>query len=280
MPVDFRKDKKYCHLTEEQVRRHFEVERDLARRILEANPNERASVILWAYDELFRQVPWHPALTEDSGKVAQDLIERRVRIFLPLLPPPPARILEIGCGMGELTYGLAQAGHHATGIDISDIRIQRLQRMRIERLHFVRTDTLYLPFAEGSFDAAISQQLLEHLHPDDAQLHMQEISRVLKKGGRYVLETPNKLTGPADVSRFFTDGEAEGFHLKEYRITEMVTLFRRHGFTFVDVVRWKTRHLIQMRAMMMEWFWALFPKSFRRRHPLWLQNPIYIAYKG
>lgn len=259
---------------------HFEVERSLRDKILQASQQERAAVIQWAYDDLFRRVPWHPALTEASGAQAGEIIRQKMKIFLPLLPKPPATVLEIGCGMGELVCGLAKEGFHGVGLDISETRMERLSRMKTGSLAFVRADATYLPFAESTFDAVISVQLFEHLHPEDAEIHLQEVCRVIKPGGRYILETPNKLAGPGDVSRFFVKGEAQGFHLKEYEITEMIHLFRRYRFPSVKVILWKSNWVSQLRAFFLEKVWSLLPKNFRRRHSMGLHNPMYVAFKG
>jgi hypothetical protein len=45
--------------------------------------------------------------------------------------------------------------------------------------------------------------------------------------------TPNRLNGPHDVSMYFDDGEASGFHLKEYTNAELDALFRKVGFSKV-----------------------------------------------
>ena len=72
----------------------------------------------------------------------------------------------------------------------------------------------------GSVDLAFSDQLMEHLHPDDAVEQLRNIHRALKPGGVYVCVTPNRLYGPSDISAFFDD-EARGFHLKEYSLDEI-----------------------------------------------------------
>ena len=279
MPIDYRTDKRYCHLTPEQVRRHFEEERFLAEKILQAKRLERTAVAVWAYDELFRRIPWHPALSEKSGQTAAEVIAGKVRTFLPLLPSPSARILEIGCGMGELSYGLMMKGFEVIGVDISDIRVKRLGLLKTSNLNFGRCDAVYLPFADQTFDAVISMQLFEHLHPEDAREHLQEVYRVLRPGGRYLLETPNRLTGPGDVSRFFTDGKAQGFHLKEYRITELYSLFSKLGYQKVKIVLRKKRVYSNEIARYLEKIWALLPRSLRLSHTLGMHNPIYMAFK-
>jgi SAM-dependent methyltransferase len=277
MPVDFRTDKRYCHLTAEQVLKHFEIERSLANEIKRSPRSKRAATMLWAYDELFRQVPWHPALTETSGSDAPDIIENKVRRFLSLLPAPPAKILEIGCGMGELTLGLIQAGFDAFGMDISDLRRERLSKAATGK--FARADAVYLPWADASFDVVISQQLFEHLHPDDAKIHLGETYRIIKDGGCYILETPNKLIGPGDVSRFFVDGPAQGFHLREYSISDMVRLFHNQGYRSVTAVLRRIRRCSERSTTRLEKVWSMLPKSLRTRHTMGLHNPIYLAEK-
>jgi len=86
----------------------------------------------------------------------------------------------------------------------------------------------------GSVTVAYSNQLMEHLHPDDAREQLRNIFEALAPGGRYVCLTPNRLNGPHDVSRHF-DETATGFHLKEYTIGELRTLFKQAGFSTVDL---------------------------------------------
>lgn len=61
---------------------------------------------------------------------------------------------------------------------------------------------------------------MEHLHPDDAYEQLQEIYNALIPGGIYICITPNRLSGPHDVSQYF-DSIATGFHPKEYTTVEM-----------------------------------------------------------
>jgi hypothetical protein len=51
----------------------------------------------------------------------------------------------------------------------------------------------------------------------------------LKPGGKYLCLTPNRLSGPHDVSRGF-DAVATGFHLKEYTFSELASLLEESGF--------------------------------------------------
>lgn len=137
MPIDYRRDRRYRHLTPEQVFQHYQAERELRQHLVNAPKEKRAEVFLWAYDELFRRVPWHPALTEKSGTAAQELIRQRVDKITPLLNAREASaVLEIGCGMGELMIGLANEGYQCTGVDISELRIARLKPLERSNLTF------------------------------------------------------------------------------------------------------------------------------------------------
>jgi SAM-dependent methyltransferase len=124
----------------------------------------------------------------------------------------------------------------------------------------------------------ISIQLFEHLHPDDAGTHLREVWRVLKPGGRCLLETPNRWAGPGDVSRFFSD-QPEGFHLREYSIAELSRLFRSALFSQISVVRWRKEVLSARAAIRLERVWSLLPRVYRRKRTFGLHNPLYIAEK-
>ncbi len=103
----------------------------------------------------------------------------------------------------------------------------------------ILSDGTSIPVPPGSIDVAYSNQLMEHLHPDDARAQLLNLNRALKPGGIYVCQTPNRLTGPHDVSRGF-DAVATGFHLREYTNGELIALFRECGFeqvTFYSTVR-------------------------------------------
>ena len=89
-----------------------------------------------------------------------------------------------------------------------------------------------VPLAGESVNVAYSNQLMEHLHPDDAVEQLRNIYDVLVPGGLYLCVTPSRLTGPHDISKYF-DEVATGFHLKEYSISELHRLFQDVGFSKV-----------------------------------------------
>jgi SAM-dependent methyltransferase len=89
-----------------------------------------------------------------------------------------------------------------------------------------------MPVADGSIDVAFSNQLMEHLHPEDAEAQLRAICRSLVPGGVYFCITPNRLYGPCDVSQYFDD-VATGLHLREYSARELRALALAAGFSRV-----------------------------------------------
>jgi hypothetical protein len=70
------------------------------------------------------------------------------------------------------------------------------------------------------------------LHPDDPAEQLKNIFHALIPFGVYICVTPNRLSGPHDISKYF-DEVATGFHLKEYSTLELSSLFRKVGFSRV-----------------------------------------------
>ena len=108
----------------------------------------------------------------------------------------------------------------------------------------VLTDGRGIDVPPASVDLAFSDQVMEHLHPDDAGEQLRNIHRALKPGGVYLCVTPNRVYGPSDVSAFFED-EPRGFHLREYTLREIREVFRAAGFvrfhTYVGARGWFVR---------------------------------------
>jgi SAM-dependent methyltransferase len=104
-----------------------------------------------------------------------------------------------------------------------------------DNVELIISDGSSVPVPQSSIDLAYSDQLMEHLHPDDAIDQLRDIYKSLTPGGRYICITPNRLSGPHDVSQYFDD-IATGFHLKEYTLRELSEIFRSVGFRRTQVL--------------------------------------------
>jgi len=213
------------------MRAQFELERELRRRILESTPENRAAATVAAYNELFEKFPSHRTLRATPEERRRSG-RKSAGVVIPLLTRP-SRILGVGCGFGDDLAVLRDMGHTCVGVEPSERMLKTCREL--SGVEFVLGTADRLDFPEGSFDLVFSQQVLEHLHPADVPLAFAESYRVLTSGGWLVVETPNRRTGPQDVSRGFTP-TAEGLHLKEWAFPEVIHQFRVAGFTRVRSV--------------------------------------------
>ncbi len=121
-----------------------------------------------------------------------------------------ARVIDVGCGEGYGPAMLARDAESVLGVDIAPEVVQHALREYVaENLSFEVADVNALSVADGSFDLAVSFQVVEHLV--DVSGYFAEIARVLTPQGAAVLSTPNRLT--------ISPGRAEPinpFHLREY----------------------------------------------------------------
>ena len=223
----------------DRLRHHYEVERALADRLRSASSRlERARIYGTMYDTLFAEVPDHPGLVlRDTPDEVARRNHRKLRLLAPFLTPG-SRALEIGAGDCSFGVELSPRIRFVCGVEISakGTRLDGAPR----NFALVLYDGFEFPFAARSFDLAFSDQLLEHLHPDDAELHFRAVARALVSGGTYLLRTPHRFTGPHDISRYFTRGNAEGFHLKEWTYRELNAALRASGYRHVCAI-WNAR---------------------------------------
>jgi SAM-dependent methyltransferase len=91
------------------------------------------------------------------------------------IPPPPARVLEIGCGAGELARALAAARYDVTAVDPDAPEGPIFERVRFEELP-----------ERGGFDAVVASRSLHHIA--DLGAAVDKIARLLEPGGVLVLD--------------------------------------------------------------------------------------------
>jgi len=218
--------------TPQQLRQQWDVERELGDRLRAASKSDRRALYSEVYDELFQRVPHHPQL---ARKDDPSLVAAKVRAQLRMLSrfvDASSTFLEIGAGDCSLSLAMTNTAGHVYAVEVSESISRDLDVP--DNFDLILSDGSSIPLADNSVDVAYSFQLMEHLHPDDAADQLGSILRVLKPGGRYVCVTPNRITGPWDISRYFSD-EATGVHLKEFTNSELATFFRSVGFSKAEV---------------------------------------------
>ena len=129
------------------------------------------------YDELVA----HGRLTRTEADAWKDVLGGQ-------LPPPPARVLEVGAGTGVMSLLIAELGYQLIATDISRGMLQEARRKASQRglsITFEIADAEVLPFHDGEFDVVFGRHILWTLpHPARA---LSEWRRVLRSEGRLVL---------------------------------------------------------------------------------------------
>jgi SAM-dependent methyltransferase len=212
-------------LTEQMVREHWELEQQLTEKLSRSTPENRAEVFERSYTQLYQGVPW---LREGPENAGDQLVEEA--IWPALIGPPPSDVYEVGSGDGSLARFLAASGYTVRATEITS---ERGDRQSEPRLTWGQTDGVHLDRFErpASFDVVISNQLVEHLHPDDLALHLRSVRALLRPGGRFAFATPHAYTGPHDISRVFELDTPAGMHLREYTYRQLGRALRDAGFT-------------------------------------------------
>jgi SAM-dependent methyltransferase len=247
-------------ITEGMVRRHWDLERRLTHELLESTPETRWEVFERSYSTLYRELPWlnHGSEAPKANAYAD---------WPGYVGPPPKDVYEVGSGSGALALFLADRGYRCRATEITRERGD-WDRADHPNLSWGTTDGVHLDRFEppGSYDAVISNQVIEHLHPDDLECHLRSARALLRPGGRYVLSTPHVHRGPSDVSAVFRRSQALGMHLREYTWGELSRLLRRAGYARVRAsLRGRPSRIYLGYMRVAERLVALFPSQVARR---------------
>jgi len=253
----------------EQLWEQYQVEKELADRLRLASKEQRRHLYAQMYDELFRRIPHHPQLRKKGDlEIQKSKQKAQVRFLQPFLKPSFV-FLEVGVGDCSVSFQIAKQVAKVYAVDVSE-EITKHQNKPVN-FELILSDGSSIPVPENSVDLTFSNQLMEHLHSEDAKDQLANILKALKKGGKYICITPNRINGPADISRYFDD-TATGMHLREYSYKELGRLFTEVGFTNVcGYVRAKGMNLqlpIKLLSII-ETLLETMPKSIRHRLADW-----------
>lgn len=161
---------------------------------------------------------------------------------------PGMRVLDVGCGKGEVTVQAALAGAEVYGLDyaegslsLSRASLQVLPEETRKRAALIQADAKSIPLSGESFDRIFILDLIEHLHNWELRTALRELHRLLKQGGYVVIHTlPNRwaLQIGYPLARFIFRSlphsprrECEGtVHVSEQDIIGLGALLREAGF--------------------------------------------------
>lgn len=101
---------------------------------------------------------------------------------------PGARVLDIGCGVGQVVAHLTREGFEAHGVDVAEANIARAARVSPLCVLY---DGGRLPYPDNHFATVGALNVLEHVQ--DPEAFIAEAVRVVEPGGRIVLSSPNFL---------------------------------------------------------------------------------------
>jgi 2-polyprenyl-3-methyl-5-hydroxy-6-metoxy-1,4-benzoquinol methylase len=151
----------------------------------------------------------------------------------------PAQIVEVGCGLGYLTYAISRAGHDIRGIDISEVAVRDARR-RFGDLYELGDVREIASQRAGRYDAVLMTELIEHV--PEVELLLEAALRIVRPGGAVVVTTPNRTASPAHV---LWDTDAPPVHLWWFSEASMRTLAARLGadVRFIDFTAYNRTHL-------------------------------------
>lgn len=104
---------------------------------------------------------------------------------------PDLRILEAGCGSGELMYKVerSQPGLHVVGVDLGLASLEDARR-RLDKAVFAQSDLCSLPFPEHTFDVVYCSSVLWYV--ESPCVAIRELVRVTRPGGAFLFDVRNR----------------------------------------------------------------------------------------
>jgi len=142
------------------------------------------------------------------------------------------KVLEVGTGTGRFSLTVAGLADKVVALDVSRSMILTAQAKSVhdrvkQEVSFVVGSGASLPFVDATFDVVIAVKVLSHF--EDIDPFVAEISRVLKSGGRIIIDVPHQLASVYE--RFIRRGNIQSYRDYFHTMAEVRTVFRRHSIS-------------------------------------------------
>jgi SAM-dependent methyltransferase len=162
--------------------------------------------------------------------------------------PPDARVLDLGCGLGQTAYFLAEVSGEVTGIDLSAFAIQfAMENYERPNLRFVQAD-IFVYEPEVLADAVFCMDLIEHLDQQEGQKLLRRILGFLKPGGRLYAHVPiaQSVAGIKKLEKYkrnhpdhgpVIDHTGDPTHKTTFSVPSFRELLEKCGFIVTQEIR-------------------------------------------
>lgn len=223
---DLGKYAKSENLSKDVLIEAFELEKYYHSLLIKEENYERR---LQIYNEFYTKLM--PVYSRDNSQVeGQNPKKKYVKLFAREIEN--SSVIDYGCGQGFMLKSIDEQLNtkKLTGIDVyipDDLKTH-------PRINFIESNIINHVTKE-KYDVALSDNVLEHLVPEDARLHLESIFQNLKTGGKLIIIMPNRLFSPWDITRikdFSQSGrlKAEGGHVNESTHIAMADQLKEIGF--------------------------------------------------
>ncbi len=160
-----------------------------------------------------------------EGAYRSAVLRDHIRFVTAALGPPPAKLLDLGCGSGDLIAAISRRGYWCAGMDYS---LPALKAAQSQGLPAVLADYHDAPFRPGSFDAVSMFHFLEHVA--DPACAIDFARDALRPGGSLIVQVPNADSLQRAVFGARWSGLDPPRHLIDFRRRDLEQLIEGRGF--------------------------------------------------
>ena len=138
---------------------------------------------------------------------------------------PVGTMLEIGCGVGDFIHEMEKRGWNCTGIELSE-EAKAIAKNKVKAQLLSPNEITELP--DESFNLVVMWHVLEHI--DNLREELNQLQRLVKKGGRLVIAVPNFRSADGQYYKEFWAGYDVPRHLNHFCRESLHNVFKNSGF--------------------------------------------------
>jgi cyclopropane fatty-acyl-phospholipid synthase-like methyltransferase len=146
-------------------------------------------------------------ITIEGFKPREALMKKLISDHFP--PDKQAKIVDLGCGHGTLVYFARQAGYQdVIGVDVSQQQVDAAHHLGLSEVQCGDLMVTLRSFPDRSQDVIVAFDVIEHFEREELLPFIDEVRRVLKDGGKWIIHVPNGES-PFHGRVFYSDGTHE-----------------------------------------------------------------------